>query len=165
MATYIFLHSHQVATTTTLAETSLLTKEALKRNPSGIIVDCPKYPSYAFLEVRISSYTAWPEAMAQTPRDLAQAGFFYAGNDDYTRCFFCGEGLRNWEAGEDPWVSDCFKLFVRDKLTERQKKNVRDLLTNGETGTKSGILKDHYSTFIMNCWRPIEKMIVELLNN
>jgi hypothetical protein len=22
----------------------------------------------------------------------------------YTRCFFCGGGLRNWEAGDDPWV-------------------------------------------------------------
>lgn len=29
---------------------------------------------------------------------------FISGYGDYTRCFFCGGGLRNWEAGDDPWV-------------------------------------------------------------
>lgn len=82
--------------------------EALKRDPMGINFDRPKYPSYAILAVRISSYTDWPTAMTQTPRGMALAGFFYAGYGDYTRCFFCGGGLRNWEAGDDPWVSDRF---------------------------------------------------------
>lgn len=93
----------QVATTTTSAEISTHTKEALNREPSGINVDRPRYPSYADLAVRISSYTDWPADMTQTPHDLALAGFFYVGNDDYTRCFFCGGGLRNWEASDDPW--------------------------------------------------------------
>jgi hypothetical protein len=35
---------------------------------------------------------------------MAKAGFLFAGYQDYTRCFFCGGGLRNWEAGDDPWV-------------------------------------------------------------
>nr|XP_034334600.1 baculoviral IAP repeat-containing protein 2-like [Crassostrea gigas]XP_034334602.1 baculoviral IAP repeat-containing protein 2-like [Crassostrea gigas]XP_034334603.1 baculoviral IAP repeat-containing protein 2-like [Crassostrea gigas]XP_034334604.1 baculoviral IAP repeat-containing protein 2-like [Crassostrea gigas]XP_034334605.1 baculoviral IAP repeat-containing protein 2-like [Crassostrea gigas] len=91
--------------------------EALKRDPMGINFDRPKYPSYAILAVRISSYTDWPAAMTQTPRDMALAGFFYAGYGDYTRCFFCGGGLRNWEAGDDPWVEHArwFKkcAFVR----------------------------------------------------
>ncbi|XP_062571372.1 uncharacterized protein LOC134233424 [Saccostrea cucullata] len=78
--------------------------EALRRDPMGINFDRPKYPSYAILAVRISSFTDWPTAMTQTPRDMALAGFFYAGYGDYTRCFFCGGGLRNWEAGDDPWV-------------------------------------------------------------
>uniref|UniRef100_K1QB79 Apoptosis 1 inhibitor n=1 Tax=Magallana gigas TaxID=29159 RepID=K1QB79_MAGGI len=91
--------------------------EALKRDPMGINFDRPKYPSYAILAVRISSYTDWPAAMTQTARDMALAGFFYAGYGDYTRCFFCGGGLRNWEAGDDPWVEHArwFKkcAFVR----------------------------------------------------
>uniref|UniRef100_K1R0S8 Putative inhibitor of apoptosis n=1 Tax=Magallana gigas TaxID=29159 RepID=K1R0S8_MAGGI len=85
----------------------------------GINFDRPKYPSYAILAVRISSYTDWPAAMTQTPRDMALAGFFYAGYGDYTRCFFCGGGLRNWEAGDDPWVEHArwFKkcAFLRQK--------------------------------------------------
>ncbi|CAC5365248.1 unnamed protein product [Mytilus coruscus] len=35
---------------------------------------------------------------------MALAGFLFAGYNDYTRCFHCGGGLRNWEAGDDPWV-------------------------------------------------------------
>lgn len=87
----------------------------MNREPSGINVDRPRFPSYAILAVRISSYTNWPAAMTQTPRDLALAGFFYVGNVDYTRCFCCGGGLSNWEASDDPWVSDRIKFFVREK--------------------------------------------------
>lgn len=111
---YIFFYSQQVATTSTLAEISTHTKEALNREPSGINVDRPRYPTYADLAVRISSYTDWPADMTQTPHDLALAGLFYVGYDDYTRCFFCGGGLSNWEPSDDPWVSDWFKFFVRE---------------------------------------------------
>ena len=70
----------------------------------GINVEKPKYPTYAQLQVRISSYQGWPTYLDQTPRAMAMAGFLFAGYQDYTRCFFCGGGLRNWEAGDDPWV-------------------------------------------------------------
>uniref|UniRef100_A0A8W8JHI4 RING-type domain-containing protein n=1 Tax=Magallana gigas TaxID=29159 RepID=A0A8W8JHI4_MAGGI len=66
--------------------------------------DRPKYPSYSVLAVRLSSFADWPSSLSQTPRDLAVAGFLYAGYGDYTRCFFCGGGLRNWETGDDPWT-------------------------------------------------------------
>jgi hypothetical protein len=35
---------------------------------------------------------------------MGMSGFFYAGYNDYARCFFCGGGLRNWEADDNPWV-------------------------------------------------------------
>ena len=70
----------------------------------GINVEKPRYPTYAQLQVRISSYQGWPTYLDQTPRAMAMAGFLFAGYQDYTRCFFCGGGLRNWEAGDDPWV-------------------------------------------------------------
>nr|XP_034335617.1 putative inhibitor of apoptosis [Crassostrea gigas]XP_034335618.1 putative inhibitor of apoptosis [Crassostrea gigas]XP_034335619.1 putative inhibitor of apoptosis [Crassostrea gigas] len=73
-------------------------------DPLGINFDRPKYPSYSLLTVRVSSFADWPSTLIQTPRDLAVAGFLYAGYGDYTRCFFCGGGLRNWEAGDDPWT-------------------------------------------------------------
>ncbi|XP_061171199.1 uncharacterized protein LOC133180743 isoform X2 [Saccostrea echinata] len=93
-----------VAEATSSERTRETQLEALMRDPMGINFDRPKYPSYAILAVRISSFTDWPAAMTQTPRDMALAGFFFAGYGDYTRCFFCGGGLRNWEAGDDPWV-------------------------------------------------------------
>lgn len=88
-----------------LEETKRAQLEALKRDPMGINFDRPKYPSYAILSERVKSFSDWPASMTQTPSDMALAGFFYAGYGDYTRCFFCGGGLRNWEAGDDPWVS------------------------------------------------------------
>lgn len=88
-----------------LEETKRARLEALKRDPMGINFDRPKYPSYAILSERVKSFSDWPANMTQTSRDMALTGFFYAGYGDYTRCFFCGGGLRNWEAGDDPWVS------------------------------------------------------------
>ncbi|XP_052097148.1 baculoviral IAP repeat-containing protein 7-like isoform X9 [Mytilus californianus] len=70
----------------------------------GIHLEKPKYPNYACLTVRISSFEGWPSYLDQSPRQMAMAGFLFAGYHDYTRCFFCGGGLRNWEAGDDPWV-------------------------------------------------------------
>ena len=73
-------------------------------DPLGINFDRPKYPAYAVLATRVSSYKGWPASLTQQPRDLGTAGFFYVGYGDYTRCFFCGGGLRNWEPGDDPWT-------------------------------------------------------------
>ncbi|XP_052096883.1 baculoviral IAP repeat-containing protein 3-like isoform X7 [Mytilus californianus] len=70
----------------------------------GIDLEKPRYQNYAALQVRISSFQGWPSYLDQTPRQMAIAGFLFAGYHDYTRCFFCGGGLRNWEAGDDPWV-------------------------------------------------------------
>ncbi|XP_033740086.1 death-associated inhibitor of apoptosis 1-like [Pecten maximus] len=73
-----------------------------KLAPLGVIFDKPKYPAYAVLTVRISSFGGW--SGKQIPRLMAEAGLVYAGYADYTRCFFCGGGLRNWEDGDDPWI-------------------------------------------------------------
>ncbi|XP_063406295.1 baculoviral IAP repeat-containing protein 3-like [Mytilus trossulus] len=70
----------------------------------GIQNQNPRYVNYAPLQVRISSFEGWPGYLNQTPREMALAGFLFAGYHDYTRCFHCGGGLRNWEAGDDPWV-------------------------------------------------------------
>ncbi|VDI17652.1 baculoviral IAP repeat-containing protein 2/3 [Mytilus galloprovincialis] len=69
-----------------------------------IDLEQPRYQNYAALQVRINSFQGWPSYLDQTPREMAIAGFLFAGYHDYTRCFFCGGGLRNWEAGDDPWV-------------------------------------------------------------
>lgn len=70
----------------------------------GINLETPKYSNYAPMQVRISSYHNWPGYLDQTPKMMASAGFFYAGFNDYTRCFFCGGGLQSREAGDDPWI-------------------------------------------------------------
>ena len=103
----------------------------------GINIEKPRYPNYAPLQVRISSYQGWPSYLDQTPRAMAMAGFFFAGCQDYARCFFCGGGLRNWEPGDDPWVEHARWFpqcaFVKQnkgetfiqKVLKRQKEKVR----------------------------------------
>ncbi|KAL5018675.1 hypothetical protein ScPMuIL_004397 [Solemya velum] len=70
----------------------------------GICSQRPKYPRYAVLAVRISSFENWPVYRAITPQSLALAGLFYIGFGDNVKCFFCGGGLRNWEPQDIPWV-------------------------------------------------------------
>ena len=89
-------------------------------DPLGINFDRPKYPSYAVVVVRISSFSHWPSTLTQTPKALAMAGFFYAGYGDYTRCFFCGGGLRNWEPGDDPWTEHA-RWFPKCAFTRQNK--------------------------------------------
>ena len=103
----------------------------------GINIEKPRYPNYAPLQVRISSYQGWPSYLDQTPRAMAMAGFLFAGYHDYARCFFCGGGLRNWEPGDDPWVEHARWFpqcaFVKQnkgetfiqKVLKRQKEKVR----------------------------------------
>ncbi|XP_052808888.1 baculoviral IAP repeat-containing protein 7-B-like isoform X2 [Mya arenaria] len=38
---------------------------------------------------------------------LADAGFHFTGVGDLVRCFACDGGLRQWDAGEDPWIEHC----------------------------------------------------------
>ncbi|KAL5018669.1 hypothetical protein ScPMuIL_004391 [Solemya velum] len=70
----------------------------------GILSQKPKYPRYAVLAIRISSFENWPRYCGIAPQSLAQAGLFYVGFGDNVRCFFCGGGMRNWEPQDDPWV-------------------------------------------------------------
>ncbi|XP_045029942.1 baculoviral IAP repeat-containing protein 7-like isoform X1 [Daphnia magna] len=64
----------------------------------------PRYITYATLDARLKSYGHWPPQLKQTPRAMAQAGFFHLGVNDHVNCFHCGSGLRNWEPDDDPWL-------------------------------------------------------------
>lgn len=83
----------------------------------------PKYAQYATKTAREASYyNGWPNTATPEPRELAEAGFFYTGFGDCVRCFFCGTGLRHWDADDSPWTEharwskDC--AFVKQKKGE-----------------------------------------------
>ena len=42
--------------------------------------------------------------MSQTPKELAEAGFFYTGRADKVVCYQCGGGLNQWTTSDNPWV-------------------------------------------------------------
>ena len=77
----------------------------------------PMYSNFLTQNSRLETFKTWPEQLAQTPSELASAGFFYTGYGDKVRCFSGGCGLEMWESGDKPrlehakWYPDC--SFVR----------------------------------------------------
>lgn len=63
-----------------------------------------RHPKYTSTDARIATYTTWPGDVAQTPEQLAEAGFYYAGSGDQVRCFHCDGGLSKWDPSDDPWI-------------------------------------------------------------
>lgn len=63
----------------------------------------PKHPQYVTEHSRLASYSDWPPSMAQTPQQMAEAGFYYTGKGDKTVCFYCDLHLKDWEAKDNPW--------------------------------------------------------------
>jgi len=64
----------------------------------------PASTKYSTLEARLRTFKDWPPALKQEPRQLADAGFYYIGLSDQTKCFYCEGGLRNWQPDDDPWT-------------------------------------------------------------
>ncbi|XP_074867925.1 baculoviral IAP repeat-containing protein 7 [Carettochelys insculpta] len=63
----------------------------------------PEYPAMETEAMRLATFENWPLHTELYPEQLARAGFFYTGQGDTVRCFYCDGSLRNWELGDDPW--------------------------------------------------------------
>ncbi|KAK3579674.1 hypothetical protein CHS0354_027129 [Potamilus streckersoni] len=75
------------------------------RNPGQWIAsDCLRSPQYQTYSARLSTFVRWPSHMSQTPKQVADAGFYYTGIQDIVRCFACDGGLKNWDPEDDPWI-------------------------------------------------------------
>ncbi|GFO14433.1 baculoviral iap repeat-containing protein 7 [Plakobranchus ocellatus] len=58
----------------------------------------------ADLRKRLETFTSWPKEHHLKKEIAAEAGFYYSGDADSVRCFFCGGGLRNWHPSDDAWL-------------------------------------------------------------
>ncbi|KFQ46282.1 Baculoviral IAP repeat-containing protein 7-B [Nestor notabilis] len=63
----------------------------------------PHSPEMVTEEARLLTFRNWPRYAGVHPEDLARAGFFYTGQRDVVRCFYCNGGVRSWSFGDDPW--------------------------------------------------------------
>ncbi|XP_045783706.1 death-associated inhibitor of apoptosis 1-like [Maniola jurtina] len=70
--------------------------------PNPIRSPGPAHPRYASTAARIQSFRDWPTSN-QKHTELAEAGFFYTGQGDKTKCFYCDGGLKDWESNDVPW--------------------------------------------------------------
>ncbi|NXG13353.1 XIAP ligase, partial [Grallaria varia] len=63
----------------------------------------PKNPAMCSEETRLKSFHNWPLNDQLTPKELANAGFYYTGVGDQVSCFCCGGKLKNWEPSDRAW--------------------------------------------------------------
>jgi len=79
----------------------------------------PKHADMSQSWFRRRSFRNWPRSLAQTPTALVANGFFYTGIGDRVICFFCGVGLKDWDAGDTPvaehlrWNAACPFLCLK----------------------------------------------------
>ncbi|XP_021363602.1 baculoviral IAP repeat-containing protein 3-like isoform X1 [Mizuhopecten yessoensis] len=112
------------------------------------------YPDYVLPGDRLKTFDKWPADIRQTPKQMLESGFFYAGYEDCVRCFQCGIGLRNWEPPDNPhveharWSPRCpfllqakgsdFINLVMDAVAQlEQRKNDQTAGQSTETTTQS----------------------------
>lgn len=69
---------------------------------------CPhrvSHRGYGDVFRRLESFKGWPSQHTQTPRQMAESGFFHdpkLGDPDRVVCYYCGLTLHNWQRHEDP---------------------------------------------------------------
>nr|XP_039263544.1 E3 ubiquitin-protein ligase XIAP-like [Styela clava]XP_039263551.1 E3 ubiquitin-protein ligase XIAP-like [Styela clava] len=81
----------------------------------------PVNPHMRTLQNRIESFQRnWPNRILATPSQIAKAGFFFLGESDKTKCFYCNGGLQNWDANDEPWTEHA-KWFPGCEFVIRQK--------------------------------------------
>lgn len=61
---------------------------------------CIETYRHASLVERIQSFYGWKGKVE--PETLAEAGFYYFGEGDNTRCFYCGVTIYEWEDYDEP---------------------------------------------------------------
>ncbi|KAH9508098.1 hypothetical protein Btru_052846 [Bulinus truncatus] len=89
----------------------------------GVRVERPQTSQYSLLTERVKSFGLWPWDHHLRPQELAEAGFYYAGYGDCTRCFHCDGGLKNWEDDDDVWVEHA-RWFPNCTYLRQQKGHV-----------------------------------------
>lgn len=66
------------------------------------------FPRYAEYQARLNSFKGWPCQHSQTPKEMADSGFFHSavlGKPDRVTCHYCGLTLFEWIKDEKPNVS------------------------------------------------------------
>ena len=62
----------------------------------------PQNVSMKYFSDRMKTFKNWPKQIVQQPKELAQTGFYYIGEGDKVKCFYCGLVLYNWLTCDNP---------------------------------------------------------------
>uniref|UniRef100_V9KD44 RING-type E3 ubiquitin transferase n=1 Tax=Callorhinchus milii TaxID=7868 RepID=V9KD44_CALMI len=92
----------------------------LEGRPESVRATHARFPDMQSYEIRLHTFLRWPVRNLIQPEQLARAGFYYVGQNDDVKCFYCDGGLRSWESGDDPWVEHA-KWFPRCEYLLQEK--------------------------------------------
>jgi len=56
------------------------------------------------IQKRLETFHNWPSSKRQKAEDLSKCGFYYLGESDKVRCFYCGVGLHDWLSEDNVWL-------------------------------------------------------------
>lgn len=79
-------------------------------DPEEIKQSIPANPSMGRIDERLRSFYVWPKVLGNLVMPLAEAGFYYMGSGDETRCFFCSGILDSWQESDNPWEKHADKF-------------------------------------------------------
>ncbi|NXJ61620.1 XIAP ligase, partial [Rostratula benghalensis] len=102
----------------------------------------PKTPAMCSEETRLKSFHNWPLNGQLTPKELANAGFYYTGVGDQVACFCCGGKLNHWEPSDRAWSEHkrhfpkCLFVLGRDVGNVPSESLVTDLGRSGLNDTQ-----------------------------
>jgi len=61
-------------------------------------------PDMSTIQKRFETFQNWPSTKRQKAEDLSKCGFYYLGESDKVRCFYCGVGLHDWLSEDNVWL-------------------------------------------------------------
>lgn len=67
------------------------------------MINMARYLEFQNFQQRVNSFSDKFPIKGITSIEFAEAGFYSIGIQDYTRCFYCGIGLRGWDNTDIPW--------------------------------------------------------------
>lgn len=133
---------------------------------TGQVVDESIYPVVPHMkseESRLQTFSSWPLIVPVRPRDLAQAGLFYLGQNDKVQCFCCGGILADWDVGDSAWgehnkhFPSCFFILGHDvgniPLQRSREEEIRDRQSAG-AGVYMGTFEERLRSFA-NAQHPV----------
>ena len=98
--------------------------QSVAQSPMDVNYPClhPVNPHMRSSAARLETFkptptVRWPrERLRAGINEVTNAGFFYLGERDRVKCWYCNGGLQNWDYEDDPWTEHA-KWFPRfDKI-------------------------------------------------